>query len=223
MNGADGASLRFRQLEVGYGGRRVAGPFDGCLQSGQLSLITGSNGTGKTTLLRTLLGLLPPLGGVIERPEGLTCSYVPHSGAQDPGFPVTCAEVVATGLPLKAPRRQRRDRSLTALHAVGLAALAERSFHQLSCGQRQRVLVARSLCAEAQLIALDEPTAGVDADSSEAVWETLRGLADEGRIVVAITHDHFLAPRFADQQLVIDGGRLHTQAPRSLLEPQAGS
>ena len=207
--------IGYSDLEIGYHGTALAGPFSGTLEPGRLYLLSGPNGSGKTTLLRTLLGLLPAVRGQLSNGDQ-SASYVPQIGALAPGFPISCREVVSTGLPLGTSRSRRAALSAQALEAMKLGSYLHRPFAQLSGGQRQRVLVARALCADARVIALDEPTAGVDAESSEFVWQAVRTLADQGRIVLAVTHDLFRAPQFADTVLVLDQGRLEERAPRSL-------
>ncbi len=213
---ASQTAIEFARLEIGYGTERVAGPLDGRLAAGRVHLLTGPNGGGKTTLMRTLLGLLPALDGRIDGTLGHTVSYVPQLGAIDLGFPVTCLEVVGTGLPLGIRRAERRSRAAESLEAMGLGDRARHSFARLSGGQRQRVFVARALCADARIIALDEPTAGVDAASSSAIWQAARGLADRGKLVIAVTHDLFRAPEFADRLLVLDDGQLDEREPSSV-------
>lgn len=194
--------LSFTDLVVGYGTARVAGPLDGSFDAGQLHLITGPNGSGKTTLLRTLIGLLPSLGGRVER-RSQTISYVPQLQDLDGGFPITCAEVVLTGH-RAMPRRQAEASVQQALTAVGLADARKEPFFRLSGGQRVRVLIARALCADADIVALDEPTAGVDAQSSAALWSSAQQLAANGKLVLAVTHDVFRAPEVADRILILD-------------------
>ncbi len=207
--------IEYSELEIGYHGVPLAGPFTGTLKSGRVHLLSGPNGSGKTTLLRTLLGLLPAVRGGVRNGDQ-SASYVPQIGTLDPGFPVSCREVVATGLPMGTRRSQRGMLAAQALEVMKLGSYLHRPFAQLSGGQRQRVLIARALCADAQIIALDEPTAGVDAESSALVWQAVRKLADQGRTVLAVTHDLFRAPEFSDVVLVLDQGRLEERAPRSL-------
>lgn len=210
-----GEPIEYSELEIGYHGVPLAGPFTGTLKPGRVHLLSGPNGSGKTTLLRTLLGLLPVVRGGVRNGDQ-SASYVPQIGTLDAGFPVSCREVVATGLPMGTGRSQRGMLAAQALEVMKLGSYLHRPFAQLSGGQRQRVLIARALCADAQIIALDEPTAGVDAESSALVWQAVRKLADQGRTVLAVTHDLFRAPEFSDVVLVLDQGRLEERAPRSL-------
>ncbi len=202
-------------LAVGYGGVRVAGPLDARFESGAVHLLTGPNGCGKTTLLRTILGFVPALGGAVSGVTGRAVSYVPQLGALDSGFPLTCREVVATGLPLGTGRALRRRSTAAALAAVGIGDSARLPFSHLSGGQRQRLLVARALAADADIVTLDEPTVGVDADSVTALWQALRALAAAGRLVLVVTHDLFRGPEYADRQWVLDDAGLRERPARA--------
>lgn len=201
-------TIRFSNLEIGYGRTRVAGPLDGALESGKAWAVTGANGSGKTTLVRTLIGLHPARAGTIEGGRGRAVSYVPQIGSMDDGFPVTVAEVVGTGGRGRKSRRERRAGIRDALEQVGMAAFASRAFFRLSGGQRQRVLVARALFADAEIVVLDEPTTGVDAAAADDVWGLVRKLADSGRLVIVVTHDLYDAPRHVDHTLLLDGDGL---------------
>ena len=196
--------IEFRGLEIGYGRERVAGPLHDVWHHGSLIALTGPNGAGKTTLLRTLLGFLRPLAGEMARLDRVRVGYVPQLTRFEDGFPVTVDEVLGTARAAAGrPTSERRDRALI---EVDMAAQRHRKFFELSGGQRQRVLLARALVGDADLIALDEPTAGVDGESAEAIWKLLRRTVDGGRSVVVVTHDLHRLPEYADRILVLDRG-----------------
>jgi ABC-type Mn2+/Zn2+ transport system ATPase subunit len=137
------------------------------ISPGDFLAVVGPNGGGKTTLLRTVLGVLPPLAGRRVQPAPLRVGYVPQRDHVDAYWPLTVAEVAIMGrYRLVAPGRRTgaRDREAvkSALARVGISDLSERPFRTLSGGQRQRTLIARALAAEPQLLALDEPTTGMD-------------------------------------------------------------
>jgi manganese/zinc/iron transport system ATP- binding protein len=156
--------------------------------------IVGPNGCGKTTLLRTILGLLKPLDGQVERQTGLTISYVPQRDRIDAILPITALEVALMGRVAKAGPLQRvhqadRDAARRALAMLGAESLSHQLFRDLSGGQQQRVLLARALAVDADLLVLDEPTAGMDAASEAAVLELLRTLNRiKGVTVLIVTH-----------------------------------
>ena len=187
----------FRDLEVGYGRFRVAGPLSGRFDAGRLWALTGPNGSGKTTLLRTLIGLDTPLAGSVDRPSGLVVNYVPQIDALDPAFPVNVAEVVGMGIRGRNSRSDR-NRIREALATVGLQGKERHLFRHLSGGQRQRALVARALITDTGILALDEPTSGIDADGSTTLWKLLTKCANANRIVMVSTHDHLNVEHHAD-------------------------
>lgn len=187
-------------LTVGFGRSVVAGPIDDRIPACALTLVTGPNGSGKTTLVRTIAGLLEPRSGRVALPDSSTLTYVPQVHAIDPGLPVTAHEVVALG----APAGRAHGAAVgEALESVGAGHLSRRRFSRLSGGQTRRVLVARALICEATILLLDEPTAGIDPDSSASLWRLFRELADSDRCVVAVTHDRARAVPMADHEIVV--------------------
>jgi iron complex transport system ATP-binding protein len=156
--------------------------------------IVGPNGCGKTTLLRTILGLLPPLRGTVTRASGLTVSYVPQRGRFDVILPLTALDVVLMGRSARAGPLARLGPADYAAAGRALAqldaeALAHHPYRSLSGGQQQRVLLARALVAEADLLVLDEPTSGMDLGSEAGIIEFLRDLnRRQGVTILLVTH-----------------------------------
>jgi zinc transport system ATP-binding protein len=170
LRGGAEALVVARSLAVTLGGRCLFHGLDLALRPGELVAITGLNGSGKSTLLRVLLGLRRPDRGTVERARGLRVGYVPQLDPADPALPFPASSVVAQGLPglRLTPRgwRAARRGSLEALQRVRFAAPPRRRYDHLSGGERRRVLLARAIVRSPQLLALDEPTAGVDADGT---------------------------------------------------------
>jgi zinc transport system ATP-binding protein len=172
------------------------------IASGDFLGIIGPNGSGKTTLLRVMLGLLPPTRGTVrlfgcplpDFRDWRRIGYVPQQTTLDPGLPLTVEEVVATGLVtsgwfsrLGAPARARLGE---VLDLVGMRTHATARVGRLSAGQQQRVLIARALASEPDLLILDEPTGGVDAEAQTGFYALLRHLNHErGTTVVLVSHD----------------------------------
>jgi manganese/zinc/iron transport system ATP- binding protein len=181
-------------LAFGYNRRPVFEGVSFDVHRKEILGIVGPNGCGKTTLLRTILGLLKPLDGQVERQTGLTISYVPQRDRIDAILPITALEVALMGRVAKAGPLQRvhqadRDAARRALAMLGAESLSHQLFRDLSGGQQQRVLLARALAVDADLLVLDEPTAGMDAASEAAVLELLRTLNRiKGVTVLIVTH-----------------------------------
>ncbi|GGV04077.1 ABC transporter [Actinomadura cremea] len=183
-------------------GREVLAGVDLKVDAGDVVAVLGPNGAGKSTLIKALLGLIPLAAGRTEiygdAParfrDWKRIGYVPQRLPMGGGVPATVREVVASG---RVARRSRwrpasaADRAAVddALAAVGLADRARDTAHLLSGGQQQRVLIARALAGRPDAFVLDEPTAGVDAGSQEALAGTLGTLTGAGRTVVLVAHE----------------------------------
>jgi ABC-type Mn2+/Zn2+ transport system ATPase subunit len=199
-------------VEVGYHGTPVLPPIDLSIAGGEAVGIVGPNGSGKTTLVRTLLGMLNPIRGAVAFPrkQRPRFGYVPQRAAVDVSFPLTAFEVALMGrYGLVGPGRRPRDldleRTRAALADVGAVELARRPFHALSGGQRQRVLVARALAAEPEILALDEPTTGMDLPSERAMLDLLRSFTARGMAIVLISHQLGAVADHVEKLVVVAG------------------
>ncbi len=172
MRPAADALVEARGVAARVGGRVLFEGLDLAVGPGELVALTGPNGSGKSTLLRILLGLLRPAAGVVRRARVPT-GYVPQLDPGDPGLPFPAATVVEQGLPgfrvTPGVVRSGRRLALAALDRVGFRAPASRRYTHLSGGERRRVLLARALVGEPRLLALDEPTAGLDVEGEREV------------------------------------------------------
>jgi zinc transport system ATP-binding protein len=202
-------------------GREVLRGIDLQVSSGDVLAVLGPNGSGKSTLVRALLGLVPLAAGSVEihgRPVGRfrdwrRIGYVPQRLTVGGGVPATVREIVASGRiarqsrfrPPSAADRAAVDRAIA---AVALNHRARDSVHQLSGGQQQRVLIARALAGGPDTFVLDEPMAGVDAASQEALAATLRGLVEEGRTVVLVAHELGPLEPLITRAVVLEHGRI---------------
>jgi ABC-type Mn2+/Zn2+ transport system ATPase subunit len=201
--------LKAERLSLGYGRHALFRDLSFEIEQGDILGIVGPNGCGKTTLLRTMLGLLPPLEGQVERRPGLSISYVPQRERIDRIIPVTVLEVVlmgpgARGAAIQRNRRAERDAADRALALLGIETLAQSLFRNLSTGQQQRVLLARALATDPDLLVLDEPTVGMDVASETAVLEFLRDLNRRRRVAIMIvTHMLPIALNLADSILLM--------------------
>jgi ABC-type Mn2+/Zn2+ transport system ATPase subunit len=184
--------LAIERMSVGYNGRPAITEVGFSLAGGQRLALPGPNGGGKTTLLRALLGELRPLGGMIDLRS--RCASVPQTDRSRLDYPVSALDVALMGSLARLPWWQRpgageRGRAQAALDRVGLGSRAGETFGRLSAGQRQRVLIARGLVQDAELLLLDEPFAGLDKPSAAGLESLIDELAAEGRGVIIATHD----------------------------------
>ncbi|MEX5712286.1 ABC transporter ATP-binding protein [Parafrankia sp. FMc6] len=234
--------LRLDGLAVGYRRRRrarhpVLGDLTATAPRGELTVLLGPNGIGKSTLLRTLAGLQPALGGRVlldgsdlcrlSRAERARVVSTVLTDRVQIGL-LTAADLVGLGRhPHTGPtgRLDPADRAVVAwaLTAVGASHLATRDTDELSDGERQRVMIARALAQEPSLILLDEPTAFLDAPSRVTITALLRRLARERDLTVVVsTHDLELSLRVADQVWLVDrAGDLHTGSPDEVISAGA--
>jgi zinc transport system ATP-binding protein len=200
--------------------------------SGEFVAIAGPNGGGKTTLLRLIVGLLRPQRGSIrvfgEPVEGLShrslVGYLPQRAQLGIDAPVSVRELVGAGRvsrarllgPLRADDRAAVEQ---AIERVGLAGRADAPLTTLSGGQQQRAFVAKALAGDPRLVILDEPTAGVDADSQEALAELLAELHRELQVtVIYVSHEFGAVEHVAQRLLLVRGGIAFDGAPAELPE-----
>jgi ABC-type Mn2+/Zn2+ transport system ATPase subunit len=212
--------IEARELAAGYEGRPAISAISFSLRRGERMALLGPNGGGKTTLLRALLGELPPLSGELR--VGVRCGIVPQTERSQLDYPVSALDVAAMGalsrLPWwRRPGRRERASALEALDRVGLRPLAGETFGKLSGGQRQRVLIARSLVQDARVLLLDEPFSGLDRPSSERLEALIGALTREGRAVAVATHDLDQARR-SDSVLCLNRRQIAAGPPEQTLD-----
>jgi iron complex transport system ATP-binding protein len=227
--------LAAQGLAYGYPGKPVGRDIDLSLAGGTVLALLGPNGHGKSTLLKTLLGLLPAQGGAVtlgERPlAGLSLTeraralaYVPQSHAGTFAFSVF--EVVLMGRTahgglFSAPTAQDRAIAGDMLERFGIAGLAATPYTQISGGERQLVLIARALAQEPRFVILDEPTASLDFGNQGKVMAQIRTLAAAGLGVLFTSHDPNQALRYADEVLLLRDGMAQAHGPAAtLLTPE---
>lgn len=190
--------LTLRDVSLDLAGRRILAGLSLDVHAGEFLGVIGPNGGGKTSLLRVMLGVLPPTSG---RVEWLTAGhghcapgYVPQRSGADPSCPFSTREIVRQGargaLPLFGSQRRRvLARADDLLDRVGLAPRADAPFLHLSGGQQRRALLARALMNEPAALLLDEPTAGVDTEGQLQFCDLLREFSAQGMAIVLVSHD----------------------------------
>ena len=211
-----GPALELRNITVAYRTDQVLRAVDLTVPAGVVLGVVGPNGAGKSTLLKAALGLVPTLLGEAQF-FGKTLAqvrrevaYMPQAAAVDWDFPATAADVVLMGTYgelrwFARPGAKQRARAAAALEAVGLSHRADSPIGELSGGQRQRVFLARALAQDPQLLLMDEPFAGVDAASQEAIVTVLHQLRAEGKTVALVHHDLATVTQYCDHVLLLNG------------------
>ncbi|MDD6289685.1 MAG: ABC transporter ATP-binding protein [Eggerthellales bacterium] len=217
--------LQVKGLKCGYGKKNpveIVHGVDFCVDKGEFLCVIGSNGCGKTTTLKAVMGLLPAMAGQVlisgqdvhvmnEKEKARHFAYIPQ--AHTPPFPFSVADVVMMGrTPYvnKLSRVTKRDRMVAgkALDLLGIRHLAKAEYTNLSGGQRQLVLIARALAQESDMLIMDEPTAALDFGNQHLVLSCMKTLSKLGKAVVMVTHDPDHALFCADRVLVMGKGKV---------------
>lgn len=199
--------------------------------------LVGSNGAGKTTLLKMIVGLLKPARGEIRlfgQPieqfrDWERVGYVPQKNALNPLFPATVREVVTSGLfgkknMFRRLSKQERSKADDALYAMRIEDLADRRIGQLSGGQQQRVFLARALINNPELLILDEPTVGIDAETQAGFFRMIRHMHQHHHITfIMVSHDMDMIQSYLGENSVQKSGGLsfyvkHTHEPENCRE-----
>lgn len=208
-------AIEVHDLTVAYRRRPVLWNIDFSVPEGKLVGIVGPNGAGKTTLIKAMLGLVPLASGKVEmygKPydeQRRLIGYVPQRESVDWEFPVTVLDVVQMGTYgrlgwLRRPGKAQRETAGQCLEQVGLSEFADRQISQLSGGQQQRVFLARALAQDARIYFMDEPFAGVDAATEQAILSLLRELRTLGKTVFVVHHDLQTVREYFDEVVLLN-------------------
>ncbi|MGW2489249.1 metal ABC transporter ATP-binding protein [Streptomyces sp. NPDC001606] len=226
--------ISLRGVTAELGARPVLRGIDLTVGRGEVVALLGANGSGKSTAIRTIIGQVPVSGGTVELfgtprrsfRDWARVGYVPQRTTAAGGVPATVTEIVSAGRLARTRfgvfRRADREAVHHALDLVGMADRAKDSVNALSGGQHQRVLIARALVAEPELLIMDEPMAGVDLASQEVLARTLAGQVEAGTTVLLVLHELGPLEPLIDRAVVLrDGCVLHDGPPPKALGQHA--
>ncbi|WP_318203642.1 metal ABC transporter ATP-binding protein [Streptomyces sp. SCL15-4] len=218
--------IALRRVTAELGARPVLRGIDLTVGRGEVVALLGANGSGKSTAVRATIGQVPVSGGTVELfgtprrsfRDWARVGYVPQRTTAAGGVPATVTEVVSSGRLARTRfgifRKADREAVRRALELVGLADRAKDSVTALSGGQHQRVLIARALVSEPELLIMDEPMAGVDLASQEVLARTLRQQVEAGTTVLLVLHELGPLEPLIDRAVVLrDGCVLHDGPP----------
>lgn len=215
----DRSVLRLRDAAAGFGARTLWSGLDLDVARGEFLAVLGANGTGKTTLLRSILGLQTLRGGTLEidgrppRRGSGAVGYVPQERSLDPRAPIIAREFVALGLDgnrwgIGRPSAARRRAVEEALTGAGAAALADISIGRLSGGEGQRVRIAQAIATDPSLLLCDEPLVSLDLRGQAEIAALIdRRRTEHGTAVVFVTHEINPVLPYVDRVLYLAGGR----------------
>ncbi|MFF9024372.1 metal ABC transporter ATP-binding protein [Streptomyces eurythermus] len=218
--------IALREVRAELGARPVLRGIDLTVGRGEVVALLGANGSGKSTAVRAIIGQVPVSGGTVELfgtprrsfRDWARVGYVPQRTTAAGGVPATVTEIVSSGRLARTRfgpfRKADREAVRRALELVGMADRAKDSVTALSGGQHQRVLIARALVSEPELLIMDEPMAGVDLASQEVLAETLRRQVEAGTTVLLVLHELGPLEPLIDRAVVLrDGCVLHDGPP----------
>ncbi len=202
--------LTFSRVDAGYPHRPVLADVNLSISRGDFIVLTGSNGGGKTTLVRLMLGLMRPTAGRLWRMPHIVMGYQPQYQHIDRQFPITVEELVLTGLqnrlrPWQRFRDEHRQRVAALLERFDLAPMSRRLVSQLSGGQLQRALFARAVVSEPDLLVIDEPDTYLDTRHKQLLYDFLGHITPETAIVM-VSHDAYVPAHLAGIHLHVDHG-----------------
>jgi len=221
--------IRLERAVIGYR-TPLLPPIDLALSAGTTLAVLGPNGAGKTALLKSLLGLLPLIDGRRTLPQGRSprVGYVPQRDRLDMSWPLTVLQVVLMGRarlvgPIRRYSARDRAAARAALQEIGIGDLADRPLYALSGGQHQKVLIARAIAAEPELLVLDEPTSAMDPAAERVLLDLVARLKSAHNLsVVLVTHQLTAIPGFATDVALVDRERkvFEVGPAEQMIEPQ---
>lgn len=205
--------LILKDLGFGYNGQVLSDFINLEVTDSDYIVIMGENGSGKSSLVRTILGLNKKISGdiVMEDIEKDEIAYLPQVLQVASDFPTSVMELVLSGFKIKKRflyTKEEKRRAMECLEKFGIASLKDRRFSSLSGGQMQRVLLARSFVEEKKMLILDEPVAGLDPDAQLEMYKTVKAINDAGTAIIMISHDEDRATDYASKVIRLESGKV---------------
>lgn len=202
--------LAMKDCDLAYGYKTVVTGLNGSVEAGEALALIGPNGSGKTTFLQAIIGIVRVSHGSLTMPKTVSIGYVPQQVDLDLTFPITARQVVAMGLSrqtgfLGLLKKSQKKSVEDALNHVGLLNRADVRFGDLSGGQRQRILLARAIVALPTLILLDEPFNGLDEPNRKELLNIMKSAKEDGISFVVSTHDLVIADAICEKALLLAG------------------
>jgi zinc transport system ATP-binding protein len=220
-------AINVQNLSFAYKLVKVLDNVSFSLEEGSFTGIIGPNGGGKTTLLKLLMGLYKPTSGSIQLFGKSTqnfigkIGYVPQINMHDPAFPITVQEFVMLGCisdyTIKSGySKKSKKNAVDAIELLGLSPYLDVAFGKLSGGLAQRALIARSLASDPMILFLDEPTANVDIETKETIYNTLNNLKTK-KTILMVTHDLNTVVKYVDSVISVEK-KITTYLPEKICE-----
>ncbi len=196
----DNALLTLSGITVGRNGARILDHVDVHVGAGEIVTLVGQNGAGKTTLVKVALGLVKPDEGTVERKPSLRVGYQPQRWSMDTGLPLTVRRF------LTLTHQQPEDRLRAALEQVQMSRMIDASVHTLSGGEMQRVMLARAILRDPELLVLDEPAQSVDVAGSVEIYRIIADVRNRtGCGVLLVSHDLNIVMAATDRVYCLNG------------------
>ena len=203
-----------KDVTLGYENKVVAKNLNFKIDQGDYLCVVGENGTGKSTLIKTLLGLIKPLNGeVIANVQGKNhkgVGYLPQQTQAQKDFPASVWEVVLSGVlnnDHRCPFYNKKDKAEAEknMEKLNILDLKKRCYRELSGGQQQRVAIARAIVNSPEIILADEPTGALDQETGREVMEIFSKLNQQGKTIIIVTHDPNIAAKCNRIIKIVDG------------------
>lgn len=192
--------ISLNSVTLGYDGKIVLRDIDLTVKRGEIITIVGPNGSGKTSMMRALIGALVPTTGSIVRSRALRLGYVPQKLNIDHSFPITLRRF------LSVPKRINPEQVTEAASLVGMGDFLDQQIATLSGGQFQRALLARAIIDAPDLLLLDEPTQGLDQNGSARFYQLIAGLKEKlDCAIVLVSHDLHVVMSASDRVICLNG------------------